>query len=96
MSGGSMDYACYKVSDIADMEEDLVIRNMLKDLSDYLHDEEWYRSSDISRTKYIEARKAFKKKWFDTPIDLKPYVDEELDKFKTKIYERLGVENDTD
>ena len=26
MSGGSMDYACFKVKEIADMEEDLVIK----------------------------------------------------------------------
>lgn len=92
MSGGSMNYACYTVSDIADMEEDLVIKNLLKDLSEYLHEEEWYRSSDISRETYIEKRKWFKKKWLDTPIDMKPYIDEEIENFKTRMYEMIGVE----
>lgn len=92
MSGGSMNYACYTVNEIADMEEDLVIKNLLKDLSEYLHDEEWYRSGDIRREKYIEKRKWFKKKWLDTPIDMKPYIDEEIENFKTRMYEMIGVE----
>ena len=94
MSGGSMDYACYKVSEIAEIEEDLVIKNMLKDLSDYLHDEEWYRSADIGRERYIKTRKEFKKKWFDTPIDLKPYIDEEIERIKNEMYELIGVDVD--
>lgn len=94
MSGGSMDYACWKVSEIADMEEDLVIKSLLNDLADYLHEEEWYRSSDIGRDAYIRARKEFKKKWLDISIDMKPYVDKELRDFKKKMYALIGVEED--
>ena len=61
MSGGSMDYAYFKVKEIAEMEEDLVIKSLLKDLADYLHAEEWYLSGDTARDSYIEKRKAFKK-----------------------------------
>lgn len=92
MSGGSMNYCCYQVSEIAEMEEDLVIRNMLKDLSDYLHAEEWYRSGDTCRETYVKARKKFKEKWFDTKVDIKPYVDEEIERFKNEMYELIGVD----
>ena len=91
MSGGSMDYACWKVSNIAEMEEDPIIKNLLSDLADYLHAEEWCRSGDIGKESYEKARKKFKEKWFDTPIDLKPYVDKELSDFKEKIYGLIGV-----
>ncbi|MBR2752846.1 MAG: hypothetical protein IKE02_03910 [Lachnospiraceae bacterium] len=92
MSGGSMDYACFKVREIADMEEDLVIKSLLKDLADYLHAEEWYLSGDTGRDSYIEKRKAFKEKWFGKPIDMKPYVDDEINAFKRKIYQLIGAE----
>ena len=94
MSGGSMDYACWKVSNIAEMEEDPIIKNLLSDLADYLHAEEWFRSGDTGADSYKKARKAFKEKWFDTPIDLKPYVDKELSDFKAKIYGLIGVEEE--
>ena len=94
MSGGSMEYACYKVSDIADMEEDLVIRSLLKDLSEYLHAEEWYRSADTSRESYIKARKKFKKKWLDTQVDVKPYVDQMFEDFRAQVYELIDVEGE--
>lgn len=94
MSGGSMDYACWKVSNIAEMEEDPIIKNLLKDLSDYLHAEEWCRSGDTGKESYEKARKTFKEKWLDTPIDLKPYVDKELSDFMEKIYGLIGVEEE--
>ena len=94
MSGGSMDYACWKVSNIAEMEEDPIIKNLLSDLADYLHAEEWCRSGDIGKESYEKARKKFKEKWFDTPIDLKPYVDKELSDFKEKIYGLIGAERE--
>ena len=94
MSGGSMDYACWKVSNIAEMEEDPIIKNLLSDLADYLHAEEWCLSGDIGKESYEKARKKFKEKWFDTSIDLKPYVDKELSDFKEKIYGLIGVEEE--
>ena len=94
MSGGSMEYACYKVSNIADIEEDLVIRSLLKDLSEYLHAEEWYRSGDTSRKTYNAARKKFKKKWLDTQVDVKPYVDQMFEDFRTQVYALIDVEGE--
>lgn len=55
MSGGSMNYACWKVSDIADMEEDPIIKDLLSDLSDYLYEEEWYQFCMLC--KYAYTRK---------------------------------------
>ena len=58
MSGGSMDYCCWKVEEIADMELDYEIADLLNDLANYLHDEEWYRSG--SR---VTAASAFAVTW---------------------------------
>ena len=92
MSGGSMDYAYYHVREIADIEEDPLIANLLYDLAEYLHDEEWYRSADYGKDQYIEAKRKFKKKWFSEQVDIKPYVDAEIKKFKHKIYEMIEAE----
>ena len=46
MSGGSMNYICYQISDAANMTYDKEISELLKDLSKLLHDEEWYHSAD--------------------------------------------------
>ena len=87
-----MDYVTYKVADAADMECDPIIKELMKDLAEYLHAEEWYRSADTSRESYIKARKKFKKKWLDTQVDVKPYVDQMFEDFRAQVYELIDVE----
>lgn len=64
MSGGSLDYFCYKlqehIGDFGDKELD----ELVKDLADLFHDREWYLSGDIGEGSWNEARDAFKSKWF--------------------------------
>lgn len=64
MSGGSLDYFYYQleshIGDFGDKELD----NLVKDLAELFHDREWYLSADTGKGDWVEARDAFKAKWF--------------------------------
>lgn len=89
MSGGAWDYASYKVTDLADKVEDKEIAELLKDLGELIHDEEWYESGDYSRSDYLETLDKFKKKWFKSSREerLVRIINEELDHFKNRLNE---------
>ena len=63
MSGGSMDYVCYKVADASNMTGDPLIAEILADLAKVLHAEEWYLSCDTSEENYLNELTRFKEKW---------------------------------
>ena len=64
MSGGSLNYFCYQleehIGDFGDKELD----ELVKDLARLFHDREWYLSADYGKGSWVEARDAFKAKWF--------------------------------
>lgn len=92
MSGGSMDYCCWKVEEIADMELDYEIADLLNDLANYLHDEEWYRSGDYNESDWDEARDRFKAKWLkgDRCERLRGYVDARVGELRDELIEVIG------
>lgn len=62
MSGGSLDYVCYKVSDAADSLESraktiqqLAFAKHLRLVGDALHDIEWVLSGDYGKGDEVEA-----------------------------------------
>ena len=91
MSGGAWDYASYKVEDLSYKVEDREISELLKDLGELIHDEEWYESGDYSRSDYLETLDKFKKKWFKSSREerLRKIVIKELDRFKNKLLETI-------
>ena len=91
MSGGAWNYASYKVTDLADRVEDREISELLKDLGELIHDEEWYESGDYSRADYLETLDKFKKKWFKSSREerLRKIVIEELDRFKNRLLDTI-------
>lgn len=91
MSGGSMDYICFKLNDAADYIEDKEIKELTKDLADLLHDLEWYESGDYGRDTYEKSLKEFRKKWFgDSRNDrLKRYLKVSLDELKLEVEKML-------
>lgn len=93
MSGGSMDYVCYKVSEASSMCEDVELSELLRDAADVLHDEEWWKSCDYSEDTYRESLAAFKAKWFgaDRTDRLLGYVNAEIDRCRSKCYSLIGV-----
>lgn len=92
MSGGSMDYICYRVSDAAGMCEDVELAELLRDAADVLHDEEWWMSGDCSEDEYRKSLDEFKAKWFkgDRENRLKGYVDKEIARCRKRCYSILG------
>ncbi len=92
MSGGEWEYASYKIYDIADRVEDKEIAELLKDLGELVHDEEWYESGDYSRADYVETLNNFKKKWFKSSRQkrLAKMTVDELDHFKNRLLEMIG------
>lgn len=65
MSGGSYDYACYKVeTEYVGNMHDIEMDEMMEDLVKVLHDVEWWQSADISEEDYRFTLDNFKSKWF--------------------------------
>ena len=92
MSGGAMDYICYRFDEYADMVEDKEISELLKDLGELLHDEEWYKSADYGREQYLETLNKFKKKWLkkgSREERLREIVNGELDRFKNRLNDMI-------
>lgn len=87
MSGGSMDYICYKVEEIAELIPDIELASLCRDFSSLLHDIEWYTSGDTGVEDYTKAVKTFKDKWFKTSREdrLKDILNTEFNNFKSKF-----------
>ena len=64
MSGGYLDYICFKLDDITDRIDDREIKDLIKDLADLLHDYEWWQSGDDGSETYYKKLDKFKAKWF--------------------------------
>ena len=91
MSGGYLDYICFKLEDITDRIDDREIKELIKDLADLLHDYEWWQSGDYSSDSYDKKLKEFKAKWFGDNRNerLKDYLDTALDEVKAEINKLL-------
>lgn len=98
MSGGSMDYVCYRVEDAASMTRDPEFAELLRDAAKVLHDEEWWRSCDTSKETYLETLAEFKAKWFgsDRTERLKGYIDKDIERLRGELYSLIGVKEDDD
>jgi len=87
MSGGNYDYIYYRVREAGDYAKDAEIKDLLYDLSDLLHDEEWWQSGDSSKNEYLESLKAFKEKWFKSSREerMKQYVERRIQEVKEEL-----------
>lgn len=90
MSGGSLNYFYneleYHVGDFKDKELD----DLIRDLSKLFKEREWYLSGDTNQGNWVEARDAFKKKWFKgdgREERLKQYVNE----IRDEMLDSLGL-----
>lgn len=87
MSGGNFNY---KYTDLeytyAGQMGDMELNKMIVDLSDLLHDLEWYLSGDYNEETYRESVQAFKDKWFGKrDLMLRKLVAKELDIVKKEL-----------
>ena len=69
MSGGAFEYFYYKLEEIANLiyehrsKEEIILSDLLRDLSEVLHDLEWYRSGDTDFEDFKKSFDKFKNKW---------------------------------
>lgn len=87
MSGGSYGYIYYKVREAGDYAQDTEIKELLYDLADLLHDEEWWQSCDYAKENYLQTLKAFKEKWFKSSREerMKQYVERRIQEVKEEL-----------
>lgn len=87
MSGGSMDYLCYKIENQLSYVDDLEVKDLMTDLAELMHDLEWWQSGDYGRDSYEETLLKFKAKWFGDNRNerLKEYINTSLDGIKAEI-----------
>lgn len=93
MSGGSLNYFYCNlqehIGDFGDKELD----DLVADLAELFHEREWYLSSDSGKGDWVEARDAFKNKWF-TKIGRQKRIEKYLKEFENEIRETFGMKKD--
>ena len=96
MSGGSMNYVYARISEAAYYVNDKEIKELLKDLSELMHDLEWFESGDYGKDTYLRSLAEFKKKWFkdDRTERLKSYIDESLKDVKEELYALIANDSE--
>ena len=87
MSGGQMDYVCFKIEECIDYVDDKEIKDLIQDLANLMHDLEWYLSGDYGKSDYEKTLFKFKDKWFGENRNkrLKGYITSTLDDMKWEI-----------
>ena len=91
MSGGSMDYVCFRIEEQAHVIPDKEIRELAYDFANLMHECEWYTSCDKSKDDWIKAATAFKQKWFGKRDErLKEIIDRECAKLRAELLEMIG------
>lgn len=94
MSGGSYSYIYSKLLNECDGRmHDEEMNDLIRDLSNVLHDLEWWQSYDISEETYRETLKAFKAKWFksDREERLRKYIDDKTEAVRKEMYSLIGL-----
>lgn len=94
MSGGSYGYICYKLSEECEGRmHDAELNELVKDLSEVLHDLEWWQSADTSEERYRRTVRSFKRKWFVPDArerTLEKIINEKTDNLRTELLEMIG------
>lgn len=100
MSGGYFDYlddrlkseifgCCEKAKNIF---EDREISQLIWEVLDLIHEFDWYKSEDTCKDTYLEAKAAFKKRWFSNRgVRVKRIVDESITDLKRELYETFSI-----
>lgn len=93
MSGGSYGYIYTRLKDECDGRMyDAEMDDLIRDLSEVLHDLEWWQSGDCSEDKYRETLAKFKAKWFkgNRKVRLKGYIDDQIGIVREQLYALIG------
>lgn len=93
MSGGSYSYIGSRLEDeCAGRMFDAEMNELIKDLSEVLHELEWWQSGDCLEETYRKSVTEFKEKWFKGSRDerLKGYIDKSIEELKYELYLMIG------
>ena len=93
MSGGSLNYFYSYLEEHSDDLGDKELNHLVSDLAELYHDREWYLSGDYGKGQWIEARDAFKQKWF-TEHGRQERVEQYLKEFCDEIRETFGLKTE--
>lgn len=101
MSGGSYDYICYRLSEECEGRmHDAELNELVKDLSEVLHDLEWWQSGDTGEERYRRTVRSFKRKWLGADArvrTLEKIINEKTESLRTELIEMIGgTENEID
>ena len=97
MSGGSLEYTCYKiVNNLVGNMRDPELDELMEDIANVAHDLEWAIDGDIGFDQYRETVRKFKNKWFVQAKEerLKGYIDKRIDDLKNDLYAMIGSEGE--
>lgn len=92
MSGGSMNYLCYRIEEEAGNMDDREIITLCKDVAKLMHDREWLLSGDYNESVWIKSLSEFKKKWFkgSRTSRLANLIDEVFTEAKEECMRMIG------
>jgi len=92
MSGGSMDYVCWKIEEWAGSLKDRELTDLAMDLAKVFHDAEWCQSCDIGEDDYRKTVSEFKAKWFngDRNERITGYIEQIFSEAKRECLELIG------
>ena len=101
MSGGCFDYLDnrlkseifgYCCQEPKNIFEDREISQLIWEVLDLIHEFDWYKSEDTCKDTYLEAKAAFKKRWFSNRgVRVKRIVDESVADLKRELYETFSI-----
>ena len=102
MSGGYFDYkdGALKTrifgwdNEFTNAFEDREISQLVWDTFELIHEFDWYKSGDNSEETWLEKKKQFKQKWFDTLREdrIKSIVDKAFSECKDELYKTFNIE----
>lgn len=102
MSGGYFDYKDRVLKteifgwdkEHANVFEDREITKLVLDILNLIHEFDWYKSGDTDERDYLRAKKAFKEKWLEPPVEgrVLRVIDEAVEELREELYKTYGVE----
>lgn len=82
---------------IPNVFEDREISEMVYDVLNLIHHYDWYHSGDTSEYAYLEAKNAFKDKWFGSCDErVKRTIDSAIAQLKQELYKTYNISDEDD
>ena len=92
MSGGSLNYFYSYLKEHSGDFGDKELDELVLDLAELFHAREWYLSSDTGPGDWVEARDAFKKKWFGEN-SRQERIELYLESIRREVLDSFGISN---